>query len=151
VAYDEQLADRVRDVLLPEPDLTQRKMFGGLAFMLEGHMCCGVVRDELMLRLGIDGAEEALGRDHVRPMDFTGKPMTGMVFVSAEGCVARRCVAGSSGRPGSCARSRRSVELTDEFRRAAPSYHRTGRAKRLEEARMHLSRIRNPQTSAGVV
>ena len=85
MAYDEQLADRVRDVLAAEPGLTERRMFGGLAFMLEGHMCCGIVGDELMLRLGVDGAQVALERDHVRPMDFTGKPMTGMVFVSAEG------------------------------------------------------------------
>jgi hypothetical protein len=85
VAYDEQLAGRVRDVLVPEPGLTERKMLGGLAFMLEGNMCCGIVGDELMLRLGVDGADDALERDHVRPMDFTGKPMTGMVFVSEEG------------------------------------------------------------------
>jgi hypothetical protein len=85
VAYDEHLADRVRDVLAPEPGLTERKMFGGLAFMLDGHMCCGIVGDELMLRLGIDGAEDALDHDHVGPMDFTGRPMAGMVFVSVEG------------------------------------------------------------------
>ena len=85
MAYDEQLADRVRELLSPEPGLTERKMFGGLAFMLDGHMSCGIVGDELMLRLGVDGAEDALERDHVRPMDFTGRPMTGMVFVSADG------------------------------------------------------------------
>ena len=85
MAYDERLAARVREVLSPEPGLTERKMFGGLAFMLDGHMSCGIVGDELMLRLGVDGAEDALERDHVRPMDFTGRPMTGMVFVSADG------------------------------------------------------------------
>ena len=85
MAFDENLAGRVRDVLASEPGLTERKMFGGLAFMLGGHMCCGIVGDELMLRLGIDGAEAALDRDHVRPMDFTGRPMAGMVFVSPEG------------------------------------------------------------------
>jgi TfoX N-terminal domain len=52
VAYDEILADRVRDVLAGEPGLSERKMFGGLAFMLDGHMCCGLVGDRLMLRLG---------------------------------------------------------------------------------------------------
>ncbi len=99
MAYDEQLADRVREILLPEQGLTERKMFGGLAFMLEGHMCCGIVGDELMLRLGVDGAEDALERDHVRPMDFTGRPMTGMVFVSAEGlrgAALRRWVEGAA-------------------------------------------------------
>ncbi|HKY24539.1 MAG TPA: TfoX/Sxy family protein [Gaiella sp.] len=85
MAYDENLAGRVRDVLAPEAGLTERKMFGGLAFMLDGHMCCGIVGDELMLRLGIDGAEAALARPHVRPMDFTGRPMAGMVYVSRDG------------------------------------------------------------------
>ena len=85
MAYDEKLADRVRDVLETEAGLTERKMFGGLAFMVNGHMACGIVGDELMLRLGADGAERALERRHVRPMDFTGKPLTGMVFVGAEG------------------------------------------------------------------
>ena len=60
-------------------------MFGGLAFMLGGHMCCGIVGNELMLRLGAEGADKALERPHVRPMDFTGRTMTGMVFVAPEG------------------------------------------------------------------
>ena len=85
MAYDEDLADRVRGVLAPEPGLTERKMFGGLAFMLDGHMCCGIVGGDLMLRLGVDGADAALARPHVRPMDFTGKPMSGMVYVAPEG------------------------------------------------------------------
>lgn len=85
MAYDERLADRVRDVLVTDAGLTERKMFGGLAFMLDGHMCCGIVGDELMLRLGVDGADAALQRPHVRPMDFTGRPMTGMVYVAPEG------------------------------------------------------------------
>ena len=85
MGYDEQLADRVRELMASEPCLTERKMFGGLSFMLEGHMCCGIVGDELMLRLGIDGADNALEHDHVRPMDFTGRAMAGMVFVSVEG------------------------------------------------------------------
>jgi TfoX/Sxy family transcriptional regulator of competence genes len=85
MAYDERLADRVRGVLLADAGLTERKMFGGLAFMLDGHMCCGIVGDELMLRLGVDGADAALARPHVRPMDFTGRPMAGMVCVAPEG------------------------------------------------------------------
>jgi hypothetical protein len=89
MAYDEGLADRVRDVLASDPGLTERKMFGGLAFMLDGHMCCGIVGHDLMLRLGVDGADAALARPHVRPMDFTGRPMTGMVYVSPEGVRGR--------------------------------------------------------------
>jgi TfoX/Sxy family transcriptional regulator of competence genes len=89
VAYDEQLAGRVRDVLSPDPDLGERKMFGGLAFMLRGHMCCGIVGDELMLRLGPDAAERALRKPHVRPMDFTGRPMRGMIYVAQAGLRGR--------------------------------------------------------------
>ncbi len=85
MAYDEKLADRVRDVLEEVEGVTERKMFGGLAFMVRGHMACGIVGNDLMLRLGAEGAERALERPHVRPMDFTGKPMTGMVYVAPEG------------------------------------------------------------------
>jgi TfoX/Sxy family transcriptional regulator of competence genes len=85
VAYDEELAWRVRAVLPAADTVTERQMFGGLAFMLGGHMFCGVVKDSLMVRLGPDHAERALDQPHVRPMDFTGRPMTGMVFVGPGG------------------------------------------------------------------
>ena len=84
MAYDENVADRVRAALRGEA-VTERQMFGGLAFMLAGHMFCGIVKDTLMLRLGPDGAERALDQPHVRPMDFTGRPMKGMVFVEPGG------------------------------------------------------------------
>jgi len=60
-------------------------MFGGIAFLLYGNMCCGVTGTALMLRLGQAGADSALDEPHVRPMDFTGKPMTTMVYVDPEG------------------------------------------------------------------
>ena len=60
-------------------------MFGGLAFLVGGHMACGIVGDELMLRLGVEGADAALDEPHVRPMDFTGKPLSTMVFVEPTG------------------------------------------------------------------
>jgi TfoX/Sxy family transcriptional regulator of competence genes len=85
VAFDEQLAERVRVVLESEEGMTERRMFGGLAFMLNGNMACGIVKDELMLRLGAEGADAALERPHVREMDFTGRPMTGMVYVGRGG------------------------------------------------------------------
>ena len=85
MAHDEALADRVRAVLAEEDGLSERKMFGGIAFMLHGNMACGIVKDELMLRLGPEGADSALDRPHVRQMDFTGRPMTGMVFVAPAG------------------------------------------------------------------
>ena len=80
MAYDEQLAARVRELLAPRGDLGERRMFGGMAFMVAGHMACGIVGEELMLRLGPDGAERALGLPQIRPMDFTGRPMKGFVF-----------------------------------------------------------------------
>jgi TfoX/Sxy family transcriptional regulator of competence genes len=85
VAYDEDLADRVRTVLPAGEAVTERQMFGGLAFMLGGHMFCGIVKDALMARLGPEAAGRALGQPHVRPMDFTGRPMKGMVFIDPAG------------------------------------------------------------------
>ena len=89
MAYDENLAERVRVLLETEAGFSERKMFGGIAFMLDGKMCCGVVDGDLMLRLGPDGADTALERPHVRPMDFTGRPMSSMVFVAPEGLQGR--------------------------------------------------------------
>jgi TfoX/Sxy family transcriptional regulator of competence genes len=85
MAYDEQLAERVRDVLADRGGVGERRMFGGLAFMVDGHMACGIVGSELMLRLGEALADEALREPHVRPMDFTGRPMASMVYVAADG------------------------------------------------------------------
>ena len=73
-------------------------MFGGIAFLVGGHMACGVVGDELMLRLGADGADVALGEPHVRPMDFTGRPMSTMVFVGPAGIASDAALAGWIGR-----------------------------------------------------
>ena len=84
MAYNERLASRIREILdAQDGGVDERKMFGGIAFMVKGHMCCGVIHDDLMLRLGADRAEEALAEPHVRPMDFTGRPMQGYVYVAA--------------------------------------------------------------------
>lgn len=83
MAYDEKLADRIRQALGRRAGLTERKMFGGLAFMLRGNMCCGVLGDDLMLRVGPERYDDALARPDARPMDFTGRPMKGMVYVEA--------------------------------------------------------------------
>lgn len=85
MAYDEELAGRIRRALAGRAGVGERKMFGGLAFMLAGHMCCGVVGNELVLRLGPEGTEAALEKPHTRPMDFTGRPLKGFVFVAREG------------------------------------------------------------------
>jgi TfoX/Sxy family transcriptional regulator of competence genes len=84
VAYDEDLAQRVREVLAARSDLGERKMFGGIAFMVTGNMACGVLKEDLIVRLGDDEGEKALAEDGVRPFDFTGKPMKGIVYVSPE-------------------------------------------------------------------
>ena len=86
--YDEGLAERIRDVLDAVPGVVERKMFGGLAFMVRGNMACGVVGDELMVRVGPEGYEKALKRPHAREMDFTGRPLRGMIYVGAGGLSA---------------------------------------------------------------
>ena len=85
MAFDEGLAERIRELLRDRRNITERKMFGGLAFLLNGYMFVGIVGDTLMARVGPDGYAKALARKHVREMDFTGKPMKGYVYVAPEG------------------------------------------------------------------
>jgi hypothetical protein len=92
MAYSETLADRIRRALGPDASVREIKMFGGLCFMVRGHMTCGVIGDEMMLRVGKDGATAALQRKHARRMDFTGKPMPGMIYVARDGCSTQRAV-----------------------------------------------------------
>ena len=86
--YSETLAQRIRTVLADQPGTWERKMFGGVTFMVNGNMCCGVIKDDLMVRVGPDRHEEALALPHARPMDFTHRPMNGMVYVDPVGVVA---------------------------------------------------------------
>ncbi len=85
MAYNDELAARVRKALGRRKGVKEQKMFGGIAFMLHGHMCCGVQDDELMLRLGPDLAAKALKRAHTRPVDFTGRIMKSMIMVAPAG------------------------------------------------------------------
>lgn len=85
MAYDEGLAERIREALGPVRNIGERKMFGGLAFMHDGHMFVGIVGETLMARVGAEDYAQALARPHVRPMDFTGRPMKGYVFVDPPG------------------------------------------------------------------
>jgi TfoX/Sxy family transcriptional regulator of competence genes len=85
MAYDEKLAARVRGALAGQADVEEKKMFGGLAFMLRGNMCCGVLKGDLIFRVGPERAAGALKSPNARPFDFTGKPMRGFVVVSAAG------------------------------------------------------------------
>jgi hypothetical protein len=85
MAYDEGLAERIRAVLDGDARVTEKRVFGGIAFLLDGKMFVGVVKDELMVRVGPAGYEGALQDRHARAMDFTGRPMAGYVFVAPEG------------------------------------------------------------------
>lgn len=87
MAFDAGLAERLRDLLRTRQQVSERKMFGGLAFMVSGHMCVGIIGETLMARVGPLRYAEALRRKHVREMDFTGKPMKGYVYEAAEGIV----------------------------------------------------------------
>ena len=83
--FDEQLAQRVRQMLKGKRGVTERRMFGGLCFLLRGNMCFGVERDRLVVRVGPEQYARALSKPHARPMDFTGRPLKGFVYVSAKG------------------------------------------------------------------
>lgn len=85
MSYDEGLAERLREALQSQRGISEKKMFGGLAFMSRGYMFIGITGNVLMARIGPDYYEQALSRPHVRVMDFTGKPMKGYVFVDPPG------------------------------------------------------------------
>ncbi len=85
MAFSEKLADRIRKQLASETGIVEKKMFGGLAFMVNGNMSCGVAGDDLMVRVGPDAYADALAEPDAREMDFTGRPMKGMIYVTADG------------------------------------------------------------------
>jgi TfoX/Sxy family transcriptional regulator of competence genes len=85
LAYNEELAGRVREVLDGLPGFAERKMFGGLCFTLDGNICCGITGTDLMLRLGKAGATAALKEGYAREMDFTGKAIRSMIYVEPSG------------------------------------------------------------------
>jgi len=85
MAYNEKLADRVRKVLARRKGVTEIRMMGGLCFTLRGNMCCGVLNDDLVVRIGPERYDKALAQPHARPMDFTGRPLKGFVFVNPGG------------------------------------------------------------------
>lgn len=85
MAYDEQLAERIRHVLAAHDGTTERKMFGGIAFMFHGNMAVGILGDGLMVRVDKDAYDTTLAEPHVHEMDFTGRVMRGFVVVDADG------------------------------------------------------------------
>ena len=85
MAYDEKLEVRIREVLKGKKGITSKKMFGGVAFLLDGKMFVGIQKDELMARVGPELHNQAVSQKHARPMDFTGKPMVGFIYVRPAG------------------------------------------------------------------
>lgn len=84
MAYDHDMAKRIRRVLSEREDVTERKMFGGLAFLICGNICCGISGNILMARIGEKQYEEALQNDHAKDVDFTNKAVHGFVYTSHE-------------------------------------------------------------------
>lgn len=89
MAYDEKLADRLREVFAEHKSVDEKKMFGGIAYMYQDHMCVGIVDDMLMVRIGPEQYEKALSEKYVKPMDFTGRPMKGYIYVGPQGLRAK--------------------------------------------------------------
>ena len=86
MAYDENLAQRVRENLLGTPNMTEMKMFGGIAFLINGNMPCGVTQNDLIVRLGPGASDQALAAPHTKPFAMTGRaPMSGWVQVEPAG------------------------------------------------------------------
>jgi len=85
MSYDEKLAQRLRKIVGLRSGMTEKKMFGGLAFLFNGHMFCGIINEDLMVRVGAQQYEAALAQPHARPMDFTGRPLNGYVYVAPTG------------------------------------------------------------------
>jgi TfoX/Sxy family transcriptional regulator of competence genes len=88
--YDERLAMRVREILIDAPNVEEKRMMGGLTFMVDRKMCVGILREDLMVRLAPEEYEEVLEKPGCRQMDFTGRPMKGFVFVGPEGTNGKR-------------------------------------------------------------
>jgi TfoX/Sxy family transcriptional regulator of competence genes len=90
MAYDEKLAGRIREILGKPKGITERKMFGGLCFMLDGKMVGGVLKNDLVVKIGPENHNKAMGLKHVRSFDFTGKPMVGIVYVAPAGLKTKK-------------------------------------------------------------
>ncbi len=86
--FDERLAERIRSLLAGRGNVTERKMFGGIALMVDDRMAVAILGDELIVRVGSQDYDAALARPHTRPMDFTGRPARGTVYVAPAGIAA---------------------------------------------------------------
>jgi TfoX/Sxy family transcriptional regulator of competence genes len=90
MAFNEKLNNRIREAIAHLPNVEEKNMFGGVCYMLNGKMCVGVVKDEMMCRIDHDIYEEVLEKPGCREMTFTGKPMKGYVFISDEGMKTKK-------------------------------------------------------------
>lgn len=88
MSFDGELAARIRAMLAAHEDISERRMFGGLTFLRAGRMCCGIVGRDLMVRVMDDDMALVLRQPHVRPMDFTGQPLRGFVYVAPQAIAA---------------------------------------------------------------
>jgi len=93
MAYDEQTAERVRRILARRRDVVEKRMVGGLSFIVNGSMCCGVTGTNLMVRVGREGYERALAQPHARPMKFAGRALSGFICIEPEGYRTDRALA----------------------------------------------------------
>ena len=90
MVYDERLAERIRKTLGKNKQVAEKHMFGGLSFLYRKKMFCGVLKNDLVLKMSHEQWEEALKKPNVRPMDFTGRPMKGFVYVNQKGCKSEK-------------------------------------------------------------
>jgi len=105
MAYDEGLAQRIREAMADEPGVVEKQMFGGIAFLLGGNMSVGVIGDEMCVRVGPAAYDAALSEPGARLFDFSGRPMKGWVMVGAEGIDDEDAFAGWVARGAAFARS----------------------------------------------
>ncbi len=90
MAYDENAAKRIQSIIGDHPTLVEKKMFGGVGFMLQGNMACGVNKDDLIVRVGPDNYDKLVVQPYTRPFDFTGRPMKGWVMVAPDGYTSEK-------------------------------------------------------------
>jgi TfoX/Sxy family transcriptional regulator of competence genes len=92
MAYDETLANRIRNLLPPVAPVIEKKMFGGIGFLLNGNMAVGVHKNDLIVRTGLENHKVALNLKGAKSFDITGRPMIGWVMVSQEGCATEKAL-----------------------------------------------------------
>lgn len=88
MSYDPEVAERVRQLLSSRDDVVEKRMVGGLSFLVSGNMCCGITGTALMVRVGAEGREQVLREPHVRPMQFAGRDLSGFICVEPAGFAA---------------------------------------------------------------